>query len=180
MATGHIAEAQRILRKACRVNGKDYQYIEKVFLEKMTMSDSYFANDKSAKKTRVFGTTDDCQENRCESEEEEKLCCEGNGDTNRPQTDGNYQESLMKYDSSADGETADDDNKSAKNVLTDILETFDNDRKTENESTRNTPLDKIKREAHEREHSEFAKYTLMDLVKHRVVFVPFLVVTSVW
>lgn len=129
MAEGQVAEVERIVRKACRMNGKDFEVVKKV-LDRCVVPTSKQLDTASSNEASSTSTTTGHGEETC------AINCEVNG---------------AKEDTGEDVAGGHDD--CAARVQGNRKETKD---------------------------SATAKYSVLDLFRHKAVLVPLLVTAFVW
>ncbi|KAL8602439.1 hypothetical protein ACOMHN_063141 [Nucella lapillus] len=155
LATGKIAEAEQILKKACRMNGKDFKKIQ-VMLHKQLLP----TTTNSLNKTVHIQACSSSAHDRDEDINETELAIAA---TNKEEMDD---EKL--FESTALGKIAQD-------VCIQRREGGTHSDRT-NTNSGYSAEDSLKQEG----VVFSAKYTVLDLFRYRVVFVPFLVTSFVW
>ncbi|XP_076465366.1 uncharacterized protein LOC143297079 [Babylonia areolata] len=143
LATGNIEEAERILKKACRMNGKDFENIQTLLKRQVFTGNNSDDRDQSDSSPTIIQIT--------------KSSVKNNGDTtedklNDEKTDGISAERRGSGSDQRDPEEGGPGNDS------------------DEESSQLMPKTEV----------FSAKYTVLDLFRHRVVLVPLLVVVFVW
>ncbi|KAL8615972.1 hypothetical protein ACOMHN_034648 [Nucella lapillus] len=155
LATGKMKEADNVLKKACRMNNKDFGQIQ-AMLHKQT-----FTNNMAKNGIRDQGLADST--NKSEGEVTNKT-----KDTNEKTNEG-FTHDERWNERATDAEVTGDDGTKAK-------ENGDKDHGLCNSRTKGGSEDPLKPD----NEDSSAKYTVLDLCRHRVVLVPFLICSFVW
>ncbi|KAL8589123.1 hypothetical protein ACOMHN_017286 [Nucella lapillus] len=155
LATGEIAEAEKILKKACRANGKDFKKIQVMLHKQLLPTTTNYLN--------MFEHIQACSTSAHDRDEDRNKTELARSATNKEEMD---EEKLLE--STALGKIAQD-------VCIQRREGGTHSDRT-NTNSGYSAEDSLKQEG----VVFSAKYTVLDLFRYRVVFVPFLVTSFVW
>ncbi|KAL8615969.1 hypothetical protein ACOMHN_034645 [Nucella lapillus] len=155
LATGRMKEAEKVLKKACRMNNKDFGQIQ-AMLHKQT-----FTNNLAKNGIRDQGLADSTNKNEDEATNKTKvkkrkmngdITMEEKLDERAPLAEVNGEDGtkVTKNGDTHDRLSIDDTEGSSEDPLKPDIKIF------------------------------YAKYTVLDLFRHRVVLVPFLICSFVW
>ena len=198
--TGNIQEAERILRKACRMNGKDFESVQKVFHNNIAVQGSSRRELGQTDVEAVVNWKDERVIRRSPAINERytpmsELCIKGNtkSNTERMAEEEVSEEQTRKTDD-ADADLIEDtgDKPEPGNLTKHATEKPDKvaptgaraDKKEatnpKHEMLDGRNEDVCDEESENVEASVSANHTWLDLFKHRVVLLPLITVTSVW
>ncbi|XP_076465900.1 organic anion transporter 3-like [Babylonia areolata] len=147
LATGNIQEAERILKKACRMNGKNFEKIQTLLKKPIFPGNNFDDRDQSDSSPTIIQITNSSVMRN---------------DKNKEDTNG---------DELNDEETAD--------ISAERRGSGSDQRDPEEGGPGNDSDEGSSQQMPETEVFS-AKYTVLDLFRHRVVLVPLFVVTLVW
>ncbi|XP_076465335.1 steroid transmembrane transporter SLC22A24-like [Babylonia areolata] len=148
LATGHIEEAERILKKACRMNGKDFENIKTLLKGPVSTRNNF----------------DDCDQTDSSHTIVEQITIS----------------SVIKKDQHKEETTEDMLNDEKTDDISAERRGSGSDQRDPEEGGPGNDSDEGSSQLMPETEVFSAKYTVLDLFRHRVVLVPFIVVTFVW